>query len=392
MKSFLISVFFVFFFSISQQLAAQPYFTGHTTISFTDSTRSNRSIPTEVYYPATITGDNAPFAGTSTQTYPLVVFGHGFVMTWSAYENIWTTLTANGYIVAFPKTETGFAPVHITFAQDIAFLVSAIENEGSNASSILYQHVDSNSCVMGHSMGGGSALLSVQYNNTINAVAVLAPAETNPSAIAACSTIVLPSLILAGGNDCITQPATNQIPMYNALISSCKSIVTVTGGSHCQFAESNFNCSIGEATCTPAPAISRAFQHAVVDSVLVPWLNNYLKSNCTDGIAFQNLLSTSPNITSQQNCQICSVSNINTIPQIKTIINFDGNTLFVKSNFAINNIQLYNLQGQVFYSTVVNNELNEFTILLPELAAGIILVKVAGAVGNSVIKISTINK
>lgn len=392
MKSLSKIITLILFSTLSQQLIAQPYFTGHTTISFTDSSRSNRSIPTEVYYPSTVAGDNVPFAGVANQTYPLIVFGHGFVMTWSAYENIWTTLTANGYIVAFPKTETGFAPVHATFAQDIAFLVTAMENESNNASSILFQHVDSNSCVMGHSMGGGSALLSVQYNSTINAVAVLAPAETNPSAIAACSTIVIPSLIVAGGNDCITPSTTNQTPMYNAMASSCKSIVTVTGGSHCQFAESNFNCSIGEATCTPAPAISRAFQHAVVDSVLVPWLNNYLKSNCNDGIAFQNLLATSPNITSQQNCQICSVSNITTIPKEKTIINFNGNTLFVKSNSAINNIQLYNLQGQLLYSAVIKNEMNEFTVLLPELPMGICFVKVVTSAGETVTKISTIFK
>lgn len=52
---------------------------GHTTVTFTDASRSNRQIQTEVYYPATLAGDNTPI---SAGVFPLVVCGHGFVMTW----------------------------------------------------------------------------------------------------------------------------------------------------------------------------------------------------------------------------------------------------------------------------------------------------------------------
>ncbi len=321
---------------------AQTYFTGHTTITYTDSSRNNRSIPTEIYYPAISTGDNIAAAN---GIFPIIVFGHGFVMVWSAYENIWTSLTQNGFIVALPKTETGLSPSHTEFAKDLAYLVTAIDAENSNATSLLYQHIDSLSCVMGHSMGGGAALLSVQYNSSIDAVATLAAAETNPSAIAACAGITLPSLYIAGGNDCITPPTTNQLPMYTATSANCKSIITITGGSHCQFAESNFNCSFGEATCSPAPTISRSFQHSVTDSVMIPWLKNYLMNDCTSGIAFQDLLTTSGNITSQQNCIVCQASSFNNNLKGTTSIYISDKTLYVKSANYIKDLKIVNSLG-----------------------------------------------
>lgn len=349
MKQFLIILILIY--SSSFVVNGQTYFTGHTTITFTDSSRSNRNIPTEIYYPAVSTGDNVAAANGN---FPIIVFGHGFVMVWSAYENIWTSLTQNGFIVAFPKTETGLAPSHTEFAKDLAFLITALGSENINTSSLLYQHIDSLSCVMGHSMGGGAALLSVQYNSSIDAVATLAAAETNPSAIAACAGITLPSLYIAGGNDCITPPSTNQLPMYTATSSICKSIITITGGSHCQFAESNFNCSFGEATCSPAPTISRSFQHSVTDSVLIPWLKNYLKNECNSGISFQNLLTTSANITSQQNCVICQTSSITTSQDSETSLYISGKTIYIKSTNYIKDLKVINSLGQPVLSSSVN--------------------------------------
>ena len=102
-------------------LWAQTFSTGHTTITFTDATRNNRSIAAEVYYPADADGENVPLA-VQGGTFPVVVFGHGFVMVWSAYENIWTPLTENGFIAVFPTTESGFSPNHTEFGKDIAGL------------------------------------------------------------------------------------------------------------------------------------------------------------------------------------------------------------------------------------------------------------------------------
>jgi hypothetical protein len=136
----------------------------------------------------------------------------------------------------------------------------------------------------------------------------LAAAETNPSAIAACSTITQHALVIAGANDCITPPTTNQLAMYNALGSNCKVYVSITGASHCQFANNNFNCSFGELTCTPAPAISRATQHSIVNSLLIPWLKFELENDCAAGLAFELLVTNPSGFTAQKNCYFCTVS------------------------------------------------------------------------------------
>ncbi|MFN5386243.1 MAG: hypothetical protein ACK5CO_05400, partial [Bacteroidota bacterium] len=46
------------FIVAANQSMAQPYPIGHRQTTFTDANRNNRSIPCEVYYPATIAGDN----------------------------------------------------------------------------------------------------------------------------------------------------------------------------------------------------------------------------------------------------------------------------------------------------------------------------------------------
>src|SRR5688572_25298646 len=114
----------LFVFLLCRNLIAQPFQIGHTTITFTDPSRNNRAIPTEVYYPADVTGNNVPVTLANNSRFPLLGFGHGFVMTWDAYENIWDALDPNGYIIASPKTEGTLMPSHLEFGKDIAFVIS----------------------------------------------------------------------------------------------------------------------------------------------------------------------------------------------------------------------------------------------------------------------------
>ncbi|MBK7966630.1 MAG: hypothetical protein IPK10_16055 [Bacteroidetes bacterium] len=153
---------------------------------------------------------------------------------------------------------------------------------------------------MGHSMGGGAAFLAAQFDPSIKTIATLAAAETNPSAIQAAASLSIPSLIIAGGNDCVTPPPANQVPMYDSLQSSCKTYVSINGGSHCQMADNNFLCSIGEATCTPQPTITRAEQHVVISNYLIPWLKYELKSDCASGAQFDSLITTDTSIVFQK--------------------------------------------------------------------------------------------
>jgi pimeloyl-ACP methyl ester carboxylesterase len=160
---------------ISIYTQAQPFQIGHKQQTFIDESRSNRSINTEIYYPSNSSGDNVPMAN---GIFPTLVFGHGFVMTWDSYDYLWNGIIPSGFILVFPKTEGSFSPSHADFGKDIAFLVDAMKLEGLNQSSTFYNAVSDKSAVMGHSMGGGSAFLSIQYNSTITALATLAAARS----------------------------------------------------------------------------------------------------------------------------------------------------------------------------------------------------------------------
>ena len=285
---------------------AQLFQVGHTTITFIDVSRSNRNIVAEIYYPSDTVGDNVAITNASTVAFPVLCFGHGFVMTWDAYQNFWSFLVPKGYIMVFPKTEGSLSPSHIDFGKDLSFLINKMNELGNNPSSIFYNRISSMNCVMGHSMGGGASFLAAQLNSNIKTLLNFSPAETNPSAIQAASSISIPSLIFAGVNDCVTPPNTNQIPMYNGLVSTCKTLISIVGGSHCQMANNNFFCGIGESSCTPQPTITRTVQQNIINSYILPWLDYQLKGNCTQGNLFDNQIVVDNSITFQKNCIQCN--------------------------------------------------------------------------------------
>ncbi len=326
---------------------AQSLQVGHKQQTFVDASRENRNITAEIYYPATTAGDNVSIA---SGQFPVLVFGHGFVMVWSAYTPIWNAIVPNGYIMVFPTTETGVMPSHANFGKDIAYLVGALKAEGINASSTFFGAVANTSAVMGHSMGGGSAFLSVQYDSSITAIATLAAANTNPSAIAAAADISIPSILFAGSNDCVTPPIDHQLPMYNALSSPCKTYVNIMGASHCQFASTNLFCNIGEGTCTPKPVITPAAQQNITFEFLLPWLNYYLKNDNDAGVKFQILIAAGNGITAQQNC-LLATANINEVVSQSAVSIFPNpftytSTLQTDTPLTNGTIYIYNIYGQ----------------------------------------------
>ena len=284
---------------------AQPYQIGHKTITFIDASRSNRSIATEVYYPADVAGDNVALTTSNSLKFPSLVFGHGFVMTWDAYQNFWEALVPNGYIIAFPKSEGSFSPSHLEFGKDLAFVINQMNILGTQNTSIFFNRVSPKNAVMGHSMGGGASFLSVPFNSNITTLVNFAAAETTPSAITASASISIPSLIFAGANDCVAPTSTSQVPLYNGLTSACKTYISMVGASHCQMSDSNALCNFGEATCTPTPTISRSVQHAKIFSYLLPWLNYQLKSECSQGAIFDSQIISDAAIIYQKNCIQC---------------------------------------------------------------------------------------
>ena len=277
---------------------AQPFLVGTTSVTFHDDVR-NRDIPCSVYYPALTAGADQALA---SGNFPSLVIGHGFVMTVNAYAYLGQHYAAKGYIVVLPTTEGGFAPSHTNFGGDLAYLPSGLQSLGNDPVSPFFEHMGSSSVLMGHSMGGGAALLAASSNTSIQAVVVLAPAETSPSAITACASITVPTLIFGASEDCVTPIATNSQPMYDATAATCKAFVNILGGGHCYFGDASTTCSLGELTCGPDLTIDRGQQHQAVLDVTDLWLDHFIGGSAEALTTLADTLSASTRFTSSFDC------------------------------------------------------------------------------------------
>jgi dienelactone hydrolase len=257
---------------------------GHTTLTFVDATRNNRSIPCEVYYPALSAGENTAAldpAFLALTGYPAIAVGHGFVIGAVNYSLIAEQLIPFGFIVALVNTETGFAPSHENFGLDLAFVTHALQQESLNSTSILHNVVhQEREAIIGHSMGGGAAWLAAASDPLIDAIVGLAPAETNPSAIAAASSVNCNSLVFSGSDDSVTPPADNHQPIFDGT-NGCKTFVSLTGGSHCGFIDSGTLCDFGEPL---GGSLARADQQEAYLTMMTAWLRYFLNGECVEAL------------------------------------------------------------------------------------------------------------
>lgn len=133
-KSYPLFIFMLIQLVSITEMNAQ-YSVGKRTLNFYDASRNYREINAEISYPAVIAGENtAPVSG----QFPLIVIGHGFVMTIDAYTHFVNTLTPLGYVVVLCNTETSFSPSHDNFARDLLYLNNDIKNKSQNDVSFFF--------------------------------------------------------------------------------------------------------------------------------------------------------------------------------------------------------------------------------------------------------------
>ena len=317
MKKIIVLAFLLLFSKFEAK--SQVTSIGHRTVTFNDPTRTGgygsgggagRQIQTEIYYPssAAADGDSTSFA---TGQFPLLIFGHGFVMDWSSYDNIWKDLVPQGYIICFPRTEGSISPSHSDFGKDLALLQSKMLGLSSVTTSAFYNHILNKTAIMGHSMGGGSSFLACEANAAPTTMVTFAAANTNPSSIVAATQVTIPTLLIAGQNDCVAPPPANQDSMYLKTASGCKAEITIKGAAHCEFADVSTTCSFGEGTCSPQPTITAAQQHAIASVYYSYWLKYWLKGDCSSWNNFLDSANNATTITKQLSCNVtCSTTGI----------------------------------------------------------------------------------
>jgi hypothetical protein len=209
-----------------------PYAVGTRTQTYIDAARGNRPVNVLLRYPALAPGGaDAPALLGCTNLAPVISFGHGFVIPHTSYDYLAPTVAGSGFVVVLPGTESGLS-------------ASSLRGYG------------------GHSMGGGAAILAAAKDRNAGVLIVLAPAETNPSSIAAAAKVRATTFFEVASRDCVTPRASTAQPMFDAinLTSKQKFIDEIEGGSHCQFAAANFACRLAEQSCGGQPLVSEAIQ------------------------------------------------------------------------------------------------------------------------------------
>lgn len=244
-----------------------PYQAGRSRVTVTRP--DSQTFSTLLYYPATATGNDTPY-DPSGAPYPAVSFGHGFLTQPTAYDSTLRHLATHGYFVLATESYTGFFPDHSKYADDLLHCLTWLEQQNADAGSPYFGGVRIGAFgLSGHSMGGGASVLATARDARVRALANLAAAETNPSAIAAMRTIRAPVALLSGSEDGITPPGQHQVPMYEAG-SAPKQLPSLLGGFHCGFLDGSIPfCDSG--------SMSRADQLEITRRLLVEFFDLYLK-------------------------------------------------------------------------------------------------------------------
>ena len=146
--------------------------------------------------------------------------------------------------------------------------------------------------------------------------------------------------------------------------NDCKGYVLITGGSHCQFANSNFICELGELAC-PGDGISESEQHAAVLEILTPWLQAYLKTDYAAWEAVVALEGAGDNynfsLDCSENAPVLSVnSSANSVELVYP--NPSNGVVTIPLNYQTKNYRILTLDGRIVQAGVIGAQL-DFSVL-----------------------------
>ncbi len=281
---------------------------GHTEASYSGSTGSSGDIPVHIYYPASSAGDDTAI---SDGQFPVIIFAHGYQQSYADYQYVWEELVPESYIMVFPDKLSDSASIDIDeYALDLNFLMNKMQELNDDSTSIFYNHVATKTALMGHSTGGGAsyiASVNSQSGDNHQPVTIISLAAlgnvyatitgTNPADIT--SQVDIPTLTMAGNEDCVCTTTDHAQPIYSNIPSTeTKSLVTVTEGDHCGFSYVSgpglSACQTAETTsCFPSlqgSTMSVSNQNALTLLYLPDWLDYFLKSESAAWDRFKTAL------------------------------------------------------------------------------------------------------
>lgn len=394
-------ILFLLFYSVLLTVNGQSYQTGTITLTFNDPSRTGgfgsgggpgRQIQSEIYYPATTAGSNVAVA---SGTFPVVVIGHGFVMSWDSYSNIYSSLSKQGYIVVLPRTEGSTSPSHSDFALDLSLVGNKLLqlNATNTLAPIFTGKVSQKLAIGGHSMGGGSSFLSAKNNNTLTCLFNFAAAQTNPASSEAAKFVTVPTLIIGGEKDCVAPAPANQNKMWDSTASSKKFAVIIKNLTHCDFGNgTNFNCNFGQNSSGCGNTINNQTAFALYMNFLNPFLDGLLKNNCTEANRFMDSVNFSQVIFSKKIAGSILCTTTDLLPKYThdaALIypNPAGLEFFIKGEFEVKDVKLISIDGRVTTATFTQYNENEIHADITSLAPGIYFISLKSNKGDFTYKI-----
>lgn len=171
----------------------------------------------------------APIAG---RGFPVVGLSHGWLQAVGRYADTMRYLASWGLVVVAPDTQRGPIPSHGGMAQDLIRSLHQVA-DGRLGNGRVRTNGDKLG-VLGHSVGGGAAVLAAAGEPSIGAVVTVTAAATRPSAVEAATRVRVPGLHLVGKDDDIAAEDGRAIA---AAWSGPAQLRTVSGASHLGLAE-----------------------------------------------------------------------------------------------------------------------------------------------------------
>lgn len=138
----------------------------------------------------------APIAG---RGFPVVGLCHGWLQAAGRYADTMRYLASWGLVVVAPDTQRGPIPSHGAMAQDLIRSLHQVA-DGRLGNGRVRTNGDRFG-VLGHSIGGGAAVLAAATERSIAAVVTVTAAATRPSAVEAATRVHVPGLHLVGAED-----------------------------------------------------------------------------------------------------------------------------------------------------------------------------------------------
>src|SRR5262249_33643500 len=245
---------------------------GVATASAVDESRENRTLPTEIWYPARRSGRNAE---PLRQRHPLVLIAHGLCGSRLYYDYLAPHLASHGFVVAAPdfpgvtRAACDAGPPVLSLgdlALDLSFAAREL-HEAAGPLGTWARHVRGTATgLIGNSLGGIAVVEAARTNSSFTAIVGLAPAVTAAAAPPLTGLTPRRAWMMMGatGDDLVSFTGRTQ-PFFEGLPAPAF-LVRFTGGSHTGFSDEN-------PETTPDP---RQAQHDAAKRYATPFLLKYL--------------------------------------------------------------------------------------------------------------------